>query len=147
MFTIVQTSISDTPKASTAMLSYPPPNRKSLASFDQVTRLPSKMRVLCSTILARGDRTFLYHKLPVTDTCLHAKNHNDPCPATWSKAASPCVGFSAVAILGGGWLLSPASDGPPWLGELRSWKTVVIFHPACLQRTFRGTFCFNFCDV
>ena len=30
------------PKAPTAMLSHPPPNRQSPASFDQVTRLPQK---------------------------------------------------------------------------------------------------------
>ena len=30
------------------------------------------------------------------------------------KSALSEVGFSAVAILGGGWLQSPASDGPPW---------------------------------
>ena len=62
----------------------------------------------------RGYRTLLYHKLALSNTWSHAKNRNDPCPATWSNVASPGVGFSAVAILGGGWLQSLASDGPPW---------------------------------
>ena len=39
---IIWTSISDTPKAPTAMLSHRPPNRQSPAPFNQVTRLPSK---------------------------------------------------------------------------------------------------------
>ena len=44
------------------------------------------------------------HRLALSNTSSHA---------IWSKAALPEVGFSAVAILGGGWLQSPASDGPP----------------------------------
>ena len=66
-----------------------------------------KMRVSRSTILMRSHQTSLYHKLALSNTCLHAKNRNDPCPATWSKAALSEVWFSAVAILGGGWLQSP----------------------------------------
>ena len=38
---------------------------------------------------------------------------------TWSKAALREVVFSFVAILRGGWLQSPASDGPPWYGSQR----------------------------
>ena len=34
-------------------------------------------------------------------------------PCYMVKTASPGVGFSAVAILGGKWLQLPASDGPP----------------------------------
>ena len=41
------------PKAPTAMLSHPPPNRQSPASFDRVTRLPPKKRE-CSTRLSGG---------------------------------------------------------------------------------------------
>ena len=74
-----------------------------------------KMWVLRKAILTRGDRPLLYHKLALSNAWWHAKNHNDLCPVTWSKAALFEVGFSAVAILGGGWLQSPASDGPPWI--------------------------------
>ena len=49
----------------------------------------------------------------MSNTYLHAKNRNDPRPITLSKVALLESGFSAVAILGGGWLQSPASDGPP----------------------------------
>ena len=71
------------------------------------------MRVPCEAKLSRDDRPLLYRGLAISKTCSHAKNRNDPVPITWSKVAFPEVGFSAVAILGGGWLQSPASDGPP----------------------------------
>ena len=74
-----------------------------------------KMRVLREAVLARGDRQSLYDKLAISNTYSHAKNRNDLRPITLSKVPFPEVGFSAVAILGGGWLQSPASDGPPWL--------------------------------
>ena len=66
--------------------------------------------------LARGDRPLLYDKLAISNTYSHAKNRNDLRPITLSKMSLPEVGFSAVAISGGGWLQSPASDGPPWYG-------------------------------
>ena len=88
-------------------LSHPPFSIESPASR-------RKIWVLRKAILTRSDRPLLYHKLALSNACSHAKNHNDLCPVTWSKAASSEVGFSAVAILGGGWLQSPASDGPPW---------------------------------
>ena len=71
------------------------------------------MRVPCEAKLSRDDRPLLYRGLAISNTCSHAKNRNDPVPITWSKVALPAIGFSAVAILGGGWLQSPASDGPP----------------------------------
>ena len=95
-----------------------------------VTRLPSlshpplsiespasrrKMRVLREAVLARGDWPLLYDKLAISNTYSHAKNRNDPRPITLSKVAFLESGFSAVAILGGGWLQSPDSDGPPWM--------------------------------
>ena len=121
------------PKAPTAMLSHPPPNRQSPASFDEVTRLPPKH---ASAPLGYPEAWWTDIPVPQVspiDTCLHAKNHNDPCPATWWKAASPGGRFSAVAMLGGGWLQSPASDGPPWFSLLeirlqRPW--VQILHSA-----------------
>ena len=73
-----------------------------------------KVRVLRQGILSRGDRPLLYDKLAISNTYSHAKNYKDPCSKTWSKGTLPEVGVSAVAILGGGWLQSPASDGPPW---------------------------------
>ena len=72
------------------------------------------MRVLREAVLARGDWSLLYDKLAISNTYSHAKNRNDPRPITLSKVAFLESGFSAVAILGGGWLQSPASDGPPW---------------------------------
>ena len=72
------------------------------------------MRVLREAVLDRGDWPLLYDKLAISNTYWHAKNWNDPRPITLSKAAFLESGFSAVAILGGGWLQSPASDGPPW---------------------------------
>ena len=54
----------------------------------------------------------------MSNTYSHAKNRNDPRPITLSKVAVLESGFSAVAILGGGWLQSPASDGPPWSAHL-----------------------------
>ena len=73
------------------------------------------MRVLREAVLARGDWPLLYDKLAIANTYSHAKNRNDLRPITLSKVSLPEVGFSAVAILGGGWLQSPASDGPPWI--------------------------------
>ena len=98
---------------------------ESPASHPSVTRLfqcgaiesPAsrrKMRVLREAVLARGDWPLLYDKLAISDTYSHAKNRNDPRPITLWKMAFLESGFSAVAILGGGWLQSPASDGPPW---------------------------------
>ena len=75
-----------------------------------------KMRVLREAVLARNDWPLLYDKLAISNTYSHAKNRNDPRPITLSKMAFLESGFSAVAILGGGWLQSPASDGPPWIG-------------------------------
>ena len=50
---------------------------------------------------------------------LACQNHNDLRPITLSTVPFPEVGFSAVAILGGGWLQSSASDALPWLLERR----------------------------
>ena len=74
------------------------------------------MRVLREAVLARDDWPLLYDKLGMSYTYPHAKNCNDPGPIPLSKVAFLESGFSAVAILGGGWLQSPASDGPPWEG-------------------------------
>ena len=71
------------------------------------------MWVLCEAVLARGDWPLLYDKLAISNTYSHAKNRNDIRPITLSKVAFLESGFSAVATLGGGWLQSPASDGPP----------------------------------
>ena len=54
----------------------------------------------------------------MSNTYSRAKNRNDPRPITLSKVAFLESVFSAVAILGGGWLQSPASDGSPWLGQI-----------------------------
>ena len=75
-----------------------------------------KMRVLREAVLARGARQLLCDKLAISDTYSHAINRNDLCLITLSKVSLSEVGFTAVAILGGGWLQSPASDGPPCLG-------------------------------
>ena len=81
-----------------------------------------KMWVVREAVLARGDWQLLYHKLAISDTYSHAKNRNDLRPITLSKVPFSEVGFAAVAMLGGGWLQSPVSDGPPcrrsWLIEL-----------------------------
>ena len=81
-----------------------------------------KMRVPREAKLSRDDRPLLYHGLAISNTCSHAKNRNDPNPITWSKVALHEDAFFAVAILGGGWLQSPASDGPPclWLPVAKS---------------------------
>ena len=83
-----------------------------------------KMRVPREAKLSRDDRPLLYHGLAISNTCSHAKNRNDPIPITWSKVALPEDAFFAVAILGGGWLQSPASDGSPCYGEgtLPCWR-------------------------
>ena len=65
-----------------------------------------KMRVFRQATLASGDRPLLYDKLAISNTCLHANNRDDPWPITWSNVALPKVGFSAVTILVGGWVLS-----------------------------------------
>ena len=72
------------------------------------------MRVLSEAVLARDDWPLVHDKLAMSNTYSHAKNRNDARPITLSKVAFLESGFSAVAILGGGWLESPASDGPPW---------------------------------
>ena len=70
-----------------------------------------KMRVLREAVLARDDWQLLCNKLAISNTYSHAKNRNDLRTITLSKVPFPEVGFSAVTILGGGWLQSPASDG------------------------------------
>ena len=72
-----------------------------------------KMRVPRKAKLSRDDRSLQYHGLAISNTCSHAKIRNDPIPITWSKVALHEDAFFAVAILGGGWLQSPASDGLP----------------------------------
>ena len=86
--------------------SHPPLSVESPASGREI-------RVLREAVLARGDRQSLYDKLAISNTYSHTKKRNDLRPITLSKMPFPEVGFSAVAILGGGWLQSPASDGPP----------------------------------
>ena len=71
--------------------------------------------MLREAVLACGDWPLLYDKSAISNTYSHVKNRNDACPITSSKVAFFESGFSAVAILWGGWLQSPASDGPPWL--------------------------------
>ena len=78
-----------------------------------------KMWGLPEAVLARGDRPLLYDKLAMSNTYSHAKNYKDLCSITWPKVTLPEVGFSTVAIFGGGWLQSPASDGPPFRGYLK----------------------------
>ena len=80
-----------------------------------------KMRVPREAKPSRDDRPLLYHGIAISNTCSHAKNYKDPIPITWSKVALHEDAFFAVAILGGGWLQSPASDGPPWSGIV--WNT------------------------
>ena len=80
----------------------------------------------CNCVLLETGRVF--ETVFLTNTCLHAKNHNDPCPATWRKAALREVVFSSVAILRGGWLQSPASDGPPWYGSQRCDFSIIDRH-------------------
>ena len=75
-----------------------------------------KMRLPRVAKMSRDDRPLLYHGIAISNTCSHAKNGNDPIPITWSKVALHEDAFFAVAILGGGWLQSPASDGPPCIG-------------------------------
>ena len=77
------------------------------------------MRVLPEAVLARGDWPLFCDKLAISHTFSYAKNRNDPRTITLSKVPFPEVGFSAVAILGGGWLQSPASDGPPCTWNVR----------------------------
>ena len=96
-----------------------------------------KMRVPREAKLSRDDRSLLYHGLAISNTCSHAKNRNDPIPITWSKVALHEDAFFAVAILGGGWLQSPASDGPPCrcfgliydnIPMAFAWCTTIIVH-------------------
>ena len=90
-----------------------------------------KMRVPREAKLSRDDRPLLYHGLAIPNTCSHAKNRNDPIPITWSKVALHEDAFFAVAILGGGWLQSPASDGPPcsWFLVKRKRIKIAIMGP------------------
>ena len=66
-----------------------------------------KVRVLRQAVLACGDRPLLYDKLAISNTYSHAQNYKDPWSITWSKMTLPEVRFSAVDILGDGWLQSP----------------------------------------
>ena len=100
------------PPKYTLWLSHPPLSIESPASR-------RKMRVLRGAVLSRDDWQLLYDKLAMSNTYSHAKNCNDPRPITLSKMAFLESGFSAVAILGGGWLQSPASDGPPCFPRLK----------------------------
>ena len=112
VFTIVQTNTSDTlniksPASQICLVVQSP------ASFGRVTCLPPKMWMLREAVMASGDWQLLCDKLALSNTYPHAKNRNDLHPISLSKVPFSKVGFSAVAILGGGWLQSPASDGPP----------------------------------
>ena len=101
----------NTLKSPASVQSHPPPKKicgESPASFDRVTSR-WKMRVPCEAKLSRDDRPLLYRGLAISNTCSHAKNRNDPVLITWSKVAFPEVGFSAVAILEGGWLHCPVT--------------------------------------
>ena len=68
--------------------------------------------------------TIIVRQVSYINTYSHAKNRNDLRPVTLSKVPFPEVGFSTVAILGGGWLQSPASDGPPCSGWFPTLKLV-----------------------
>ena len=107
----------NTLKSPASVQSHPPPKNNFVVSHPPLSiESPAsrwKMRVPSEAKLSRYDRPLLYRGLAISNTCSHAKNRNDPVPITWSKVAFPEVGFFAVAILGGGWLQSPASDGPP----------------------------------
>ena len=81
-------------------LSYPPLLIGSPASR-------RKMPVPRQAALARGDRTSLYAKLGICNSCLHAKIRSDQCPITWSKG-----GLTRKRVFRRR-LQSPASDGPP----------------------------------
>ena len=97
------------------MLSHPPPNRQSLASFDQVTRLPPK-----NASAPLGYPDVQWPDIPAPQVSpIRYMFACQKSQRSMPKAASSGVGFSAVAILGGGWLQSPASDGPPWLHKLQ----------------------------
>ena len=87
-----------------------------------------KLRVPREAKLSRDDRPLLYHGLAISNTCSHAKNRNDPIPITWTKVALHEDAFFAVAILGGGWLQSPASDGPPWYDLICIWHNWCVIH-------------------
>ena len=67
--------------------------------------------------LAHGDQLLLYDKLARYNTYSYDKNYKDPCSITCSKVTLPAVGFSAIALLGGGWVQSPISDGQLWSHE------------------------------
>ena len=111
-------------------LSHPPPKYAWWLSHPplSIESPPSrrKMRVLREAVLARSDWPLLYDKFALSNTYSHAKNCNDPCPIKLSKVAFLESGFSAVAILGGGWLQSPASNGPPCYSGVKlcsgAWK-------------------------
>ena len=114
VFTIVQTITSDTLDIKVTRL----PNKLGACHPPLSVESPAsrrKMRVLCEAVLVRGDWQSLCDKLAISNAYSHAKNRNDIRPITSSKVPFPEVGFSAVVILGGGWLQSPASDGPPCL--------------------------------
>ena len=95
------------PPKYTWWLSHPPLSIESPASC-------RKIRVLREAVLVGYDWPLLYDKLAMSNTYSHATNCNDPHPITLLKMAFLESWFSAVAILGSGWLQSPASDGPPW---------------------------------
>ena len=86
-----------------------------------------KVRVPREAKLSRDDRSLLYHGLAISNTSSHAKNRNDLIPITWSKVALHEDAFFGVAILGGGWLQSPASDGPPCIISCNKYDTEPLF--------------------
>ena len=127
MFRIVQTNTSDITNTKVTRLLNIWMVLQSPASFGRVTCLPPKNA--SAPWSAPGSRwPLLCDKLAISKTYLHAKNRNDLRPTTLSKVPSPVVGFSAVAILGGGWLQSPASDGPPWNWHRTSLSLIQWWH-------------------
>ena len=89
------------------MLSHPPPNRQSPASFDQVTCLPPKN---ASAPLRYPDARWSDIPVPQVSPIRYmfaCQKSQRSMPCNMVKVASPGVGFSAVAILGGWWFETP----------------------------------------
>ena len=72
---------------------------------------------ICCRELLTGNYSVVYALSSHIVHIFNAQEHvlgQSPIPITLSKAALLEDAFFAVAILGGGWLQSPASDGAPW---------------------------------
>ena len=95
---------------------------ESPASFDRVTCLPPKNASAPWGGVGSRQLTIIVWQVSYVQYLLACQKSQWSTPYNIVKCGLPWKRVSAVAILGGGWLQSPASDGPPyWRYQAKTW--------------------------